>query len=132
MANVAKKSNPSLWKNIVSQVKKGSKGGSAGQWSARKAQLATKIYKDKGGKYEGSKSSENKLSKWTEQDWQYVNPKDEKKPKSKRGRYLPKKAIESLSSQEKSATNRAKREATKKRKTKAAYSKKIAKLVRES
>ena len=37
------------WKRIVAAVKAGSKGGKAGQWSARKAQLATQRYKKAGG-----------------------------------------------------------------------------------
>ena len=32
-------------------VKAGTKGGKAGQWSARKAQLLAKQYKEKGGGY---------------------------------------------------------------------------------
>ena len=48
---VAKKSNPALWSRIVSSVKSGTKGGDAGQWSARKAQLVAKKYKAAGGGY---------------------------------------------------------------------------------
>ena len=66
---VAKKSNPALWNRIVSSVKSGTKGGDAGQWSARKAQLAVAKYKEGGGKYSGKKSSDNNLSKWTKQEW---------------------------------------------------------------
>ena len=33
------------WKRIVAAVKAGTAGGAAGQWSARKAQLATQRYK---------------------------------------------------------------------------------------
>ena len=33
-------------------------------------QLAVKYYKDAGGTYEGKKSSKNKLSKWSKEDWQ--------------------------------------------------------------
>ena len=29
------------------------------------------------------------LSNWTRQKWDYVSPSDKKKPKGKRGRYLP-------------------------------------------
>ena len=39
------------WKRIVAAVKAGSKGGKAGQWSARKAQMLAKEYKAKGGGY---------------------------------------------------------------------------------
>lgn len=38
-------------KNLFEKIKSGSKGGSAGQWSARKAQMLAKQYKAKGGGY---------------------------------------------------------------------------------
>jgi hypothetical protein len=41
---VSKKTNPKLWCKIVSSIKNGTKGGKSGQWSARKAQLAVKLY----------------------------------------------------------------------------------------
>ena len=55
----AKKKNPALWSRIKSAVKSGSKGGRAGQWSARKAQLAVQRYKKSGGiwKDDGAASS---------------------------------------------------------------------------
>ena len=49
--STAKKSNPALWKRIVSAVTAGTKGGRAGQWSARKAQMLAKQYKAQGGGY---------------------------------------------------------------------------------
>lgn len=52
------------------------------------------------------------LKEWTEQKWQYSSEKEEKKPKAKRGRYLPKAAWDSLSPGEKRATNAAKRKGT--------------------
>jgi hypothetical protein len=42
---------PSLRKRIFERVKAGTKGGKAGQWSARKAQLLAKLYKAAGGGY---------------------------------------------------------------------------------
>ena len=42
---------PKLRQNIVSRGKAGGKGGSPGQWSARKAQMLAKQYKAKGGGY---------------------------------------------------------------------------------
>jgi len=42
---------PSLRKNIFNRVKAGGKGGSPGQWSARKAQMVAKAYKAGGGGY---------------------------------------------------------------------------------
>lgn len=59
------------------------------------------------------KAPQRSLRKWTEQEWQYSNPKEQDKPKSKRGRYLPKAAWDSLSPGEKAATNAAKRKGTK-------------------
>jgi hypothetical protein len=42
---------PAMRKSLVASIKAGSKGGSAGQWSARKAQMVAKQYKAKGGGY---------------------------------------------------------------------------------
>lgn len=42
---------PTLRKRIFERVKAGTKGGKAGQWSARKAQLLAKLYKAAGGGY---------------------------------------------------------------------------------
>jgi len=42
---------PTMRKNLFNRIKAGSKGGNAGQWSARKAQMLAKQYKAKGGGY---------------------------------------------------------------------------------
>jgi len=42
---------PTMRKNIFNRIKSGSKGGGAGQWSARKAQMLAKAYKAAGGGY---------------------------------------------------------------------------------
>ena len=42
---------PTMRKNLFNRIKSGTKGGKAGQWSARKAQMLAKQYKDKGGGY---------------------------------------------------------------------------------
>jgi hypothetical protein len=42
---------PTLRKRLFEKVKRGTKGGKAGQWSARKAQLLAKLYKAAGGGY---------------------------------------------------------------------------------
>ena len=42
---------PTMRKNPFNKIKAGSKGGKAGQWSARKAQMLAKEYKAKGGGY---------------------------------------------------------------------------------
>jgi len=129
---VSKKTNEKMWKRIVSSVKSGSSGGRPGQWSARKAQIATKRYKKAGGGYKGAKSSSNSLSKWSKQKWDYVSKGDKKKPRKKRGRYLPESVRKSLSPSQKAATNKKKRAASKAGKQKAKYSKKVAKKVRRA
>jgi len=42
---------PALRKRIFEKIKAGSKGGKPGQWSARKAQMLAKEYRDQGGGY---------------------------------------------------------------------------------
>ncbi len=42
---------PTMRKNLFNKIKAGNKGGSAGQWSARKAQMLAKQYKAAGGGY---------------------------------------------------------------------------------
>jgi hypothetical protein len=75
------------------------------------------------------KPSQKSLKKWTDQKWQYSDDKEKDKPKSKRGRYLPKAAWDSLSPGEKRATNAAKRKGTKAGKQFVKQPKKIAKKV---
>jgi len=125
MAETAKKKNPGLWKRIVARIKAGPKGGKAGQWSARKAQLAVAAYKKAGGGYSGKKSSSNSLSKWTKQKW----TTSDGKPSKGKKRYLPEKAWKSLSASEKAATNRAKAEGNKKGKQFVKQPKKVAQKV---
>jgi hypothetical protein len=111
---VARSDEPK-WKRIVASVKAGTKGGDAGQWSARKAQLATQRYKKSGGGYSGPKTEAQKsLSKWTQEDWGTKSGKPSTQGSNATGeRYLPKKAREALTSSEYAATTKAKREGTK-------------------
>ena len=102
------------WKRIVAAVKAGGKGGKPGQWSARKAQMATQRYKSSGGGYSGPKTkAQQSLSKWTKEDWGTRSGKPSTQgPKATGERYLPKKAREALSPGEYAATTRAKRKGT--------------------
>ena len=107
----AVKSNPEKWKRIVSQVKASGKGGSPGQWSARKAQLATQKYKSSGGGYKGPKKADNSLSRWSKEDWGTRSGKPSTQGSEATGeRYLPRRAREKLTASEYAATTRAKRE----------------------
>lgn len=123
------RTNEAKWKRIVSSVKAGSKGGKPGQWSARKAQLATQRYKKSGGGYSGPKTEAQKsLSKWTKEDWGTKSGKPSTQGSKATGeRYLPKKARAALSSKEYAATSRKKREDTRAGKQMSKQPKKIAK-----
>ena len=125
MAKTAKKTKGALWKRIVANVKAGGKGGRPGQWSARKAQIATARYKKAGGGYKGKKSSSNSLSKWSKQKWR---TSDGSKSEGKK-RYLPDAAWKALSPAEKAATNKAKAEGNKKGKQFVSQPKNIKKKV---
>lgn len=101
------RTNPKLWKTVKNKVLRESRGGLEGQWSARKAQLAVKLYKDRGGKYKGRKTSKNSLHQWTIQDWRTKSGL----PSLITGeRYLPSKAIKNLTSSQYYRTTQKKRE----------------------
>lgn len=117
--STATKRDPKKW----AAAKAKAKAKMGGKHSARAMQLAVKYYKDAGGTYSGPKKSENKLRKWSKQDWQYAGKKGE-------SRYLPKKAISALSSSERAATNAKKREDTAKGKQWSKQPKSIAKKTR--
>ncbi len=106
----AKRTDEALWERIKKKVMAMDTAGTAsGQWSARKAQMAVRLYKEAGGGYQGAKPSSNSLAKWTKQDWTTKSGK----PSSKTGeRYLPRKAIQALSDKEYKKTTTAKRKAT--------------------
>jgi hypothetical protein len=123
--STAKKTNPSKWKAIVASVKAGSKGGDPGEWSARKAQIATQRYKKSGGGYVGPKRADNSLKKWGDQKWRTSDGSPSKGKK----RYLPDAAWKSLSAGEKAATNRAKASGNAKGKQFVSQPKTIAKKV---
>ena len=73
------------------------------------------------------KSSQRSLKKWTRQKWRTKSGKPSTQgPKATGERYLPEKAIKSLSDAEYAATSRAKREGTKKGKQFVKQPKKIA------
>lgn len=65
MAEIAKKKDPQKWARAKAKAR-----AKLGGHSARAMQLATKYYKDMGGGYEGKKSSRNRLSRWSKEDWQ--------------------------------------------------------------
>ena len=111
MAKVAKKTDPKLWEKVKTEVTEGGKGGNPGQWSARKAQLATQEYKAEGGGYEGGKSTDNHLTGWTREDWGTKSGAESGKTGE---RYLPRAAREHLSGAEyKRTTDKKRRDSAK-------------------
>lgn len=106
MAGTAKKTDPKLWEKVKQAVTDGDKGGKAGQWSARKAQMAVQDYKAQGGGYEGRKTADNHLTQWTEEEW---GTRSGHKSGETGERYLPKEAREALTSSEYARTTRKKR-----------------------
>jgi hypothetical protein len=104
---VAVKTSPKLWASLKDKIHKGSKGGPSGKWSARKSQLLVAAYKKSGGKFKGSKSKCNSLTKWSKEDWNYIGGKGSN-PKKHKGRYLPRAVREKLSPKQKALENRRK------------------------
>lgn len=100
------RTNEKLWKRIKKKWLESDKAGDRNQWTARKAQLAVKEYKEKGGDYTTEKKEDNSLKIWTDEDWGYVLG-------DKTGRYLPKRVRDRLTLKEKLETNRRKRESDK-------------------
>lgn len=123
------RSDEPKWKRIVAAIKAGSRGGKPGQWSARKAQLATQRYKKSGGGYSGPKTKAQKsLSKWTSEKWGTKSGKNSTQGKKATGeRYLPKAARDALSKKEYAKTSAKKRADTKAGKQVSKQPKKIAK-----
>ena len=116
--------NQKLWDSIKRKWHKGDKGGKAGQWNARKAQLAVKEYKKRGGTYKTKrKNPNNSLVKWTKEEWGYIDGK-------KGNRYLPVEVRKQLTEAEKRKENKLKKSATHKGKQKASWSKSVTKKVR--
>ena len=123
MSAIAEKRDPKLWEKVKTKVTRADKGGRPGQWSARKAQLATQEYKHEGGGYKGRKSSDNHLQQWTEEEW---GTKSGKKSLETGERYLPKKARKHLSPEEYRETTAKKRADTRRGKQFSAQPKDVA------
>ena len=93
-AATATKTDPAKWE----AAKRDAKARMGGKHSARAMQLATQIYKKKGGGYSGSKptSKNNSLKKWGKQKWGYSGK--DKPGQGGSGVYLPKNKRERLKS----------------------------------
>jgi len=110
-----KYTHPDLREKIKEEIKASDKGGKEGQWSARKSQLLTREYEKQGGGYKGEKGqSQKNLEKWTEEEWQTKEgDANARKNDVETKRYLPKKAWENMSEEEKEQAEQKKREGSK-------------------
>ena len=106
--------DPALRDKIKDEVMKGDKGGKAGQWSARKAQLVASEYEHAGGGYKQEPDEQQKsLQHWGDEHWR---TSDGAKAEREGGttRYLPDEAWNKLSKEEQDATNRKKQQGSRK------------------
>lgn len=89
-AATATKTDPGKWE----QAKRDAKARMGGKHSARAMQLATQLYKKRGGGYSGAKptAKSNSLKKWTKQKWKWSGGAKD------RGVYLPSSKVERLKS----------------------------------
>ncbi|KAI9709362.1 MAG: hypothetical protein M1820_003482 [Bogoriella megaspora] len=114
-----KYTDPELRDQVKEEIHQSDKGGAPGQWSARKAQMMASEYKKRGGDYNtdkdsGQDESQKNLSKWGEEEWQTKEGSgNAKKEDGTEKRYLPKKAWEQMSEEEKRATDEKKQSESK-------------------
>ena len=100
---------PEMRKRIFNRIKAGTKGGAAGQWSARKAQMLAQAYKKAGGGIainwrnllKAKAKSQRDLEQWTDEEWgsqeqHRAKSKGKKVPSKTKGRYMPKATYQKL------------------------------------
>jgi len=100
--------HPELWDKIKTKWHQGAKGGLAGKWNARKAQLAVLEYKRESRRLHGDSGYRNKkpgktnsLVKWTGEDWGFAGAPG-------KSRYLPRQVRDRLTPAERRRENRRK------------------------
>lgn len=102
---------PELRERLKARIMRGTKGGRAGQWSARKAQLLAHEYEAQGGGYrQGVRTpGQRHLAQWTEEGWTTADGQRARRG-AETARYLPEQAWRRLSEGERRATERKKLE----------------------
>ncbi len=97
--------DPALREKIKREVVAGDKGGRAGQWSARKAQLVAHEYEAQGGGYKHARDeAQQSLKDWGDEHWQTADGKQAIQGEETH-RYLPGEAWKELAPEEKKATD---------------------------
>ncbi|MFF5180754.1 DUF5872 domain-containing protein [Micromonospora sp. NPDC000316] len=108
---MARYTKPELREQIKEEIKASDRGGRQGQWSARKSQLLTQEYKRRGGGFLGEKDERQKsLQRWGNEHWQTKEGDTRARRGNTTSRYLPKRAWEELSDNQKRATDTKKRD----------------------
>ena len=104
---------PALRERLKNEIQASEKGGRAGQWSARKAQLLAAEYEKHGGGYKtrARTSRQKHLESWTEEKWQTADGKKAAHGKTM-ARYLPAKAWDKLTPAQRKATDAKKKTAS--------------------
>ena len=104
----AQYTDPALRDRLKRRITAGTKGGAAGQWSARKAQLLARAYEEAGGGYTGRRDERQQhLVEWTEEHWTTAGGERAARADGTH-RYLPEAAWRKLTPAQKRATDRKK------------------------
>ena len=111
MTESAKRTDPELWEQVKAEITAGDKGGDPGEWSARKAQMSVRAYKQRGGGYDeaGPSQDETSLHEWTAEEW---GTRSGEQSGDTGERYLPKRIRMLLTDDEYRRTTGAKRRDT--------------------
>ena len=97
--------DPELRDRVKAEVMAGDKGGRAGQWSARKAQLVAHEYEAQGGGYKHERTeAQQSLKDWGDEKWHTASGKRAIHGETT-SRYLPDEAWKDLSPAQKKATD---------------------------
>ena len=105
--------DPALRERLKRRITAGTKGGRAGQWSARKAQLLAHEYEAHGGGYTGAKTATQRhLGEWTREEWTTADGAPARRGGTT-ARYLPKAAWAELTPAQRRSTDKKKRAASK-------------------
>ena len=104
----ARYTDPALRERLKAEITAGSKGGRAGQWSARKAQLLARAYEEAGGGYAGGRDERQRhLAAWTDEHWTTADGAPAERTDGTH-RYLPEAAWGKLTAAQQRATDRKK------------------------
>ncbi len=105
-ADATNYTKPDLRQRLKEEIQAGEKGGRAGQWSARKAQLLAAEYEKQGGGYKKAArtAGQKHLESWTEEKWRTADGKKAEHGKTT-SRYLPDKAWDKLTPAQRKATD---------------------------